>query len=409
MAVFGALVLYPGFANIFKGIGSDALWFFGVLGLSFATFGSDRPKISPREKLLMWVFGAYFGLYLLSAIVNTLNGNLPRIEGRHFEKEAYLLFFIPILFLFKKLDLPRWTVWYGACLGGIMAGGYAMLDFGWIDIQYRVRGAYNPIMFGCLSLTMGFLALQGYWFYKRQNRLLVWVALLGFIMGCMASLLTGSRSAWIAIPALGAITVLHLSRRIHKWVLLVLVVVFSLAVGAAYRIPETGLSNRIAVLMDDLSRFKRGDVDITNSTGLRLASWQAAWRMASGHLLLGVGPGGYPQTIDKLAEEGGLPYDRDIYHSQPHSLYIAVLVDCGLPGLVCLLLVFGVPLWIFLTRLKQPETNKAAAFGGLILVCGYMHFSLTETVFGRNLFVSFYLVMLAALLHLSRPDTEVVE
>lgn len=403
MAVFAAFVLYPGFANLHKGIGSDALWIFGVSGLIFATFGPDRPEITRGERYLIRVLAAYFAVYLLSAAINSLNGNLPRLQGKHFEKEAYLLMFIPILLLFRKLDLPRWTVWCAVGLGGVLAGGYALMDFGWIHIEYRVRGAYNPIMFGCLSLTMGFLSLQGYGFFRSKSPWLAWVPLLAFTLGGTASLLTGSRSAWIAIPALGAITLLHLGRRVPKWILWGLVAVFALVVVIAYRAPETGLSHRISVIKDDYSRFKKGDVDLTNSTGIRLASWQAGWRIVKNHLWLGLGPGGYPQTMDKLALAGKLPYDREVYFSQPHSLYMAVLVDCGLPGLFCLLMVFGVPFWIFLSRLRLPQSDTAAAFGGLVLVAGYMHFSFTETVFGRNLFVSFYIIMLGAFLHLSLP------
>ncbi len=177
---------------------------------------------------------------------------------------------------------------------------------------------------------------------------------------------------------------------------------FAAAFVVAYQVPETGLSQRISLVGDDLSRYAEGDVTDTNSVGLRLASWKASWEMAKDHLFLGIGPGGYRPAIKRMVAEGRLPYDTSVYYTQPHSIYFAVLVDCGIPGLVCLLAVFLLPIKIFITRTLKSEGNREAAYAGLVLAVSYIHFGLTETVFGRNLFVAFYVILLSMILFLTR-------
>jgi len=406
--LYALLIFFPGIANLYKNTGSGTLILLTLLGLG-VVFQKLRPSFSREEKWLMGAFAAYLGIYLLSAAVNSLTGVLTEISGKHFEKEAYLLTFVPTCFFFRRVRMPEWVLWWGVVLGGILAGSYALIDFGWIDIEYRVRGAYNPIMFGCLSLTMAFMAIQGYRYFRRWHVLLSIVPLAGFFLGTVSSILTGSRGAWIAIPAFFGITLFHLGKNLRRLELALIIGTFCVALFAAYNIPETGVAQRFQFAQNDLQKFAKGDVTIENSVGLRLASWDASWQMVKDHLLLGIGPGGYQPTILEMSREGKLPYAVDVYHTQPHSIYFAVLVDGGVIAIVILLSVLILPVYIFFQRIRGSGPNKPAAYAGLVLAVGYIHFGLTETIFGRNLFVAFYVIMLAMLLTLTSSPKEVSE
>ena len=96
--VVGIFVFFILFANIFQGIGSKTMLFLGFLGIVLFFFTKKRPSFSKEEKWLFGIFIGYLGAYLLSAAVNTTTGVLEEIRGKHFEKEAYLLFFLPISF-----------------------------------------------------------------------------------------------------------------------------------------------------------------------------------------------------------------------------------------------------------------------------------------------------------------------
>ncbi len=392
--------LFPTVANLFKNMGSGFLIVFTLVGI-WALIHKPHPSFVREEKWLMTAFAAYLGVYLLSGLIHSMTGLLPDLRGKHFEKEAYLITFIPLVFLFRKIVIPRWIWWVAISLGSIFAGCYALIDFGWIDISYRVRGAYNPIMFGCLSLTMAFMAIQGYRFFKHLHPMATLIPLSGFFLGTVSSILTGSRGAWIAIPAFLSITLWHLGRNLRRLELALITTTFVVALVVAYHIPQTGVAKRVRFAQNDLKRYAQGDVTLDNSVGLRLASWEASLEMVKDHLLLGIGPGAYQPTINQLVKKDKLPYKAEIYHSQPHSIYFAVLVDAGLIGLVILLTVFLLPLSLMIQRIREKKRESGPAYAGVILTIGYMHFGLTETIFGRNLFVAFYVILLAILMTLT--------
>ncbi|RTZ95807.1 MAG: hypothetical protein DSY90_12370 [Deltaproteobacteria bacterium] len=402
--LFTILILFPGLANLFKSMGSGPLILLAAIGLA-AVFHPPRPAFSRAEKWLMAAFAAYLTVYLVSAVINTFSGVLPEVRGKHFEKEAYLLTFIPVLFLFRKVEIPERVFWWGVSLGAVLVGCYSLVDFGWIDIHYRVRGAYNPIMFGCLSLTMAFMAIQGYRFFRTYHPWLVIVPLAGFFLGTISSILSGSRGAWMATIAFFGITLFHLGKNLKRMELALIISTFCLALFLAYMIPETGVAQRFHLAQNDLQKYSRGDVTIENSVGLRLASWKACLQIARKHPIFGIGPGNYKPTILAMSKAGKLPYSADVYYSQPHNIYLAVLVDSGVVGVAVLLSILFLPVGIFIHRAwKAWPHPPATAFAGLILAVGYIHFGLTETIFGRNLFVAFYVIMLSLVLTLSRRD-----
>ena len=381
----------------------------GFLGIVLFFFKKKKVSFLREEKWLCWIFIGYLGAYLLSAVVNSTTGVLEEIRGKHFEKEAYLLLFLPIFYLFRSLKIPRWALWYGLCIGGILVGCYSLAEFGWVSIGERVRGAYNPIMFGCLSLAIAFMSIQSYQFFEQHHRAFLILPISGFFLGTVSSVLTGSRGAWVAAPILFLVTLVHLGKRIKKKMLFIIVSVFVLAFLVPYLIPNTNLAQRIELVGENFLKYSKGNVDALNGIGLRLASWEASWNIAKEHLLLGIGPGGYYPTIQKMSSRGELPYYVGVYYNQPHSIYFAVLVDSGLVGLFFLLALFFVPLWIFVKRIRAPgmdkSIDKTAHYTGVILILGYSQFGLTETIFGRNLFVSFYIIMLAALLQITSEES----
>ncbi len=401
------VILFAGISNLYKGVGSGTMVLLAMMGL-IVMFQPSRPVFSRVEKWLMGVFAAYLTVYLLSAVINTVSGVLVEVQGKHFEKEAYLLSFVPIFFLFRRVRIPEKALWWGVALGAILAGCYSVIDFGWIDIHYRVRGAYNPIMFGCLSLTMAFMTIQGYRFFRTTHPWFVLAPLAGLFLGTVSSILTGSRGAWIAIVAFFSISIWHLGKNLKRLELSLIVGTFCLALLAAYLIPETGVANRLHLAQNDLSKYAKGDVTLQNSVGLRLASWKACLQMVKKHPIFGIGPGNYRPTILSMAKAGTLPYAVEIYYTQPHNIYLAVLVDSGLIGLTVLLSVLFFPVGVFIHRIRKSRPDSsAAAFAGLILSLGYIHFGLTETIFGRNQFVAFYVIMLSMTLILSADKNKV--
>ncbi len=396
--IFALVLCFPVLLNLVEHAGSSILILFAVLGIPLCLSKKRRPDLTWQEKALICSFVSYFVIYLISFIVNALNGNLEQLHTKYLEKEFFLVFFIPVYFLFKRIKLPQWVIWYGLSAGAIGAGIYSMIDSGWFELGYRVRGAYNPILFGDLSLLMAFLNFQSVYYVRQRHAVLLIIPALGFILGTTACFLTGSRGGWVAIPGFFVILLLQLKHYFKLWIIGAAIGGILLSSLAVYQIPGTGVATRIQGAVEDFNAFSHGNVTWGGGVGNRLESWRAAWLIFKNHPFLGIGPGGYGDAIRDMISKGTLRHDIEVYFNQPHDIYLSVMVDSGSVGLVALLSIFLLPLTIAGSWIRKGGENPEAAYAIFILVSGFMIFGLTETVFGRSVFVSFYLIILAALL-----------
>ena len=80
-------------------------------------------------------------------------------------------------------------------------------------------------------------------------------------------------------------------------------------------------------------------------------------------------------------------------HNHPHNIFLTALSEGGAVGLAALLALLILP-----TRQFIRTRSSAASWAGVMLVTGYIHFGLTESLFLGSLFVSFFLVMTAVFL-----------
>jgi O-antigen ligase len=72
--------------------------------------------------------------------------------------------------------------------------------------------------------------------------------------------------------------------------------------------------------------------------------------------------------------------------------------DCGIPGLISLFAIFLVPAYGIITKIRTRPESRDAGFAGLYLIAAFMQFGLTETIFGQNIYVGFYVVMTGVVL-----------
>jgi len=97
-------------------------------------------------------------------------------------------------------------------------------------------------------------------------------------------------------------------------------------------------------------------------------------------------------------------------YDHPHSDYFDALSSRGVVGLVALLALFLVPAAYFLRAVKNPEdTSHAVGLAGLLLVCGFAIFGLTDTVFIHSMNISWYVIYIALFMALLKPGSAKAE
>jgi len=141
-------------------------------------------------------------------------------------------------------------------------------------------------------------------------------------------LLTGSRGAIVglAMALVAAFFVAGQGRRAGMATAAVLVVLGGVAVFVTVAPPET------------VHRITRSDTTGSGRTDI----WRVGWRMVEAHPLTGVGVGNFSvSTIDYLLRPGATK--RAVYIvDEPkvaHNIYLEVLAELGLPGLVLFLVI----------------------------------------------------------------------
>ena len=99
----------------------------------------------------------------------------------------------------------------------------------------------------------------------------------------------------------------------------------------------------------------------TDTVRIRYALWQAGWRMWLDNPIMGVGIGNFPNNLSKYASDL-LPFRY--LADGAHNMYVAVLSETGLIGLI-----FFVSMFLFslkdLSKSSNSENGKIANFARL--------------------------------------------
>ncbi|HSN17278.1 MAG TPA: O-antigen ligase family protein [Gammaproteobacteria bacterium] len=134
---------------------------------------------------------------------------------------------------------------------------------------------------------------------------------------------------------------------------------------------------------------------LQTSVGQRLEMWHVAWRLFLKAPVVGVGTGGYMSSAQKLVDEGTAPPITSIY-DHPHNEFLDALSSRGLVGLAALLLLFGVPAWLFARGLgSRDPARMGASLGGLLVCVGFPVFGLSETMLVHSVTLGWYVIMTA--------------
>jgi len=339
-------------------------------------------------------------------------GNLEDPRLKYLDHRIRLMFIIPIFFLLKRIKIEQTALWYSVCAGSAVSGVYAVISRFWLSPGVRVGGSYHSIAFGDLAIVMAFMSLAAINFFRKKHNAYAVIPIVAFLLGAIASLLSGSKGAWIAFPAFAVIVFFYLGNLINMWLRILICITACIVFFSTYHIPGAGVAERIQGMKNELSDYQ-ADHRSKNSIAERMEGWKAAWIIFKDHPVTGAGVGNFKPIVLRMIANGEISNSIAKY-SQPHSLYLYVMAECGIIGFFAITSVFIVPLWVMISLARKNPFQRDIAYGGIILITGFMHFGLTESIFGRNINISFYVIMLAVVLSsfginkknkgLSKPD-----
>lgn len=288
---------------------------------------------------------------------------------------------------------------YGLPVGAVVALLVALLASN-MDLQLfggRATNYYlNPIHFGNLALMLGLLSVASINWFGCDSRNLVVLKSIGLLAGVIASIMSGTRGGWVAIPViLIARTLIEGKYSIKKLLAWGGGAICVITLGY---FSSSTIQQRSNYSLYEIQSIGSGNFD--SALGQRIQIWKGATQIFLENPVVGVGPNGFKDAILALGESGyitKLGAEQGV--NEVHSQLFASLAKLGILGFISYLLVHFVPLAMFLKSMKSRDAvEKNAALMGVSLVIGFLVFSLTVEMYNLKMVATFYSLSVAVLL-----------
>lgn len=363
-----------------------------AVGLSLAlSYGMGRGGRSGYNPTVRWTVLLAL-IYLVSIITSVAPGKslYPGLL-----MAAFVLFAPAVYWSVKKYGEIR-RLLAAIALGGVLVSLYGFwqrlnpgaYQTGWVDedmfssITFRIYSTFaNPNVLGeYFLLVIPFAFALGLTAPNRRKKLL-WLAATGLM--CLCLLLTYSRGCYLGLLFGVVIFLVLLDRRF-------LILVGVLAVLSPLYVPHSIWQRLLSI----------GDLGDT-STSYRVNIWIGTVKTLKDFWFCGVGPGeGAFNSVYPLYSLSAV----DTPHS--HNLYLQLLCDTGLPGLLALLGFAGSLLRGLITTLcrSRRKETKIYAMAGISAFSGVMLQGFTDYPFYNYRVMLLFFLLAGLCMRLRQED-----
>lgn len=342
------------------------------------------PNVNAQDKILITTLLIYF----MTGVVTNLVHHLP---SRSYDNFSRFLLAIPVLLLLLRFPVKLIFMWSGIALGAIGAALIAIMDF-YIHGDLRAAGHNNAIQFGDIAILFSCLLLAGFSWALQHSRVMIGLFAIAIISGIFASLLSGARGGWLALPV--AVGIFYWANGLHKTpkksllfasaIVSIIFVVYALQLSGMFQL-------RIHEAVSDLQQYSQAQ-NANTSLGIRFTLWYTGLNLVAQHPLLGWG------SVANYVRLSGDPAVIFQSFNHFHNELLDALVKRGLVGCLALLVIYCMPALLFYRQLKRGvESVKPLALAGLMLVFATVIFGLTQSFFSHSSGVMVYVFLLVIL------------
>ncbi|MBD3896187.1 O-antigen ligase family protein [Halomonas sp. ML-15] len=377
LAFIALLVLIP---DAYRWVAVAGL---GVLGVAAATARGSQYQRLDRDDAWFCLALIVYGVIWLADVWRS--GHWPMVHGAG----PRLLPLWPLLAALLLVGLrcyppnPR-MLWWGVGVGALGVGAVALYERFLLGLE-RASNGINAIPFGNLSLLLGSLAaLAVLWCWRHRSfhyAILMVLAMLAAVFGLLASLLSGTRGGWVALPFVMLLVYRAARDLLPRRYLRLGAGCLTVVVLAVAILPQSGVGERLGHISEDAHRYwQQGRAG--NSLGMRLELWRAGAIMVSEKPLFGYGERHTELGLRELAEAGRV-YDRVIIHVQLHNEAIDTAARRGLLGVASLLLLYVIPFGLFWKKLRRAGRRtdlQLLAVAGMMVPLAFFTFGLTQSM-----------------------------
>lgn len=257
----------------------------------------------------------------------------------------------------------------------------------------------DPLVFGYTALTLGLMSLMSIHVLGKDPRFVLVLKLAGVAIGFYLSIMSGSRTGWLAVPVVMAVWVYQQKFSSGK---VFRVLAFGLAVASmvGFYAMSVTVQQRLSLGFHEALNYSWVGLAPETSVGFRITFLRIAFDMFASSPFAGHGDNGYdltalPQHIYTYASPESL---RMAFNAGFHNEMVSNAVRFGIGGLLAAAMLFFVPFALFVRQSRsESAVQRANALLGLVLTICFFISSLSTEVFDLKYMASFYAVMVAML------------
>lgn len=340
-------------------------------------------------KAVDWHFVAICLILPCSYVLNMI---LMGWNINYLDRPGHLLIGLMIFFLIRRYGIHSDVFFYSSCLAAAVAFGIAVFETMYLGNErvFGLNNRWNAVPFGNFSLLFGFFSICGVFLSSKRsikNLTRNILGIFGFACGLGASVLSGTRGGWIAIPFLFLLIIKYNRRFSNKSRLISLGIVF-FAVATIYA-GSNRTRNRVNEATQHAYNYFSNPTALSaksTSTGIRLSMWNWGIGKFLDHPVTGIGIANYKNEREAAVKSGEISLEFGRL-ANLHNELISTLALGGMIG-VTGLIGFWILAWrYFLVKLKKFTYDTEFYYFslcGMITVSGTALFSMTEGLLGTS-------------------------
>ncbi|MFS8146609.1 O-antigen ligase family protein [Rhizobium sp. BR 249] len=357
IAVFFFAIL-PGLSPNFNSFILLASMLSGIYCLATARFSLN---LSKSDRLVAMCMTIYPVVMIASIFINPPYSEVPDWIFR-------LLPFFSIWLILPRMRqspdgrlVPLFIL--GAGIGMIVTFLFSLLQIIFL-LDRAEAGTSNAALLGIIGLLFGGIALLNVQSPKSVEQR---IAILGYAAGLGCVLLSGTRSAWLAIPVHLVILLWYFRKHSFHLSLRSLAITGSLLFAGLIALGSGQILHRIQALQENMASLESSEGEVT-SLSARLALYEGALSAIAKDPLTGYGPQNRMASVLAELPESIRP---QLPFSHVHNGFLTAGIDAGVVGIAALSLLLLAP--VIGAWKKEPGPGRDLAIAiALLLFSSYV-------------------------------------
>ncbi len=376
------ILLFPAFLVSVDNAGGLIILLLTLLSSAGLIINQSKIPLHKSERHFLLAIGFFLLIYVFNIIYFDLNIS-------EFDNPSRFLLLLPIFFYLRKIKLNINYILYSLFLGVLGCLILALYQKYSLEMDRSV-GVSGVVSFGAICMSLAMMSLPAS--LLSTSKLTKTMMILSVFIGVYASILTGTRGAWLILPASIILILVINPLQLKKLTIAYLFTFIFITIGALYFIPL--IQNRVDTAISDIINYYHYG-EIQSSLGARLDIWHIAIGELFKNPLLGIGQGNFLTFYQNYVKTNNIPSALTTDISHLHNEYISAAFHRGIFGLISMILIFFTPLIHLLISIKNQTGDKQIlSLTTIILISSCLVISLSDAFFDQHPLTLFFVALI---------------